>query len=252
VLSKNQAKKIRALHRKKNRREQGLFLVEGEKMVVELLASSWPIESLYATDEFAQTHAPAIASKGINVFTATTNDLAASGTLVTNNAAIAIARIPAEKPLTPSMDDWVLVLDSINDPGNLGTLLRIADWYGIQQIVCSPNTAELYNPKVINASKGSFLRADVYYAVLADYLQSLPVGTTVLGAYLQGENVHAFTPTSQGGVLVMGSEAHGIHPSLASYITHPITIPAFGEAESLNVAVATAVICDNLRRKKND
>lgn len=251
MLSKNQAKKIRALHRKKNRRDQGLFLVEGEKMVAELLASSWPIESLYVTEEFAQSHATAMASKDMNVFTATTNDLTAAGTLVTNNAAIAIARIPTEEAGAPNNNDWILVLDSINDPGNLGALLRIADWYGIQRIVCSPNTAELYNPKVITASKGSFLRINAYYTELAGYLQSLPTDTAVLGAYLEGESVHTLTPPLHGGVLVMGSEAHGIHPALASYITHPVTIPAFGQAESLNVAVATAVICDNLRRKKN-
>ena len=254
MLSKNQIKRIRALHRKKNRREQGLFLVEGEKMVAELLASSWPIESLYATEEFTHQYAAAITHKRANVFPATANNLATVGTLVTNNAAIAIVPIPttAESPSPAQMqDEWVLALDSINDPGNLGALLRVADWYGIRHIVCSPNTAELHNPKVISASKGSFLRVTTHYLALEDYFRSLPSDTTVLGAYLEGDNIHTYSPSSQGGVLVMGSEAHGIHPSLAPYITHPITIPAFGQAESLNVAIATAIICDNLRRKKN-
>lgn len=251
MLSKNQAKKIRSLHRKKIRREQQLFLVEGEKMVAELLASPWPIHSLYVTEHFLEKYHSAITHKGAEPMLATDSDLAAAGTLASNNAAIAIVSMPAAAAAPGVENQWTLVLDSINDPGNLGALLRIADWYGISHIVCSPNTAELYNPKVISASKGSFLRVNVSYTELGEFLQALPANTTVLGAYLEGASLHTFTPPNQGGVLIMGSEAHGISPALASYITHPITIPAFGHAESLNVAVATAVICDNLQRIKN-
>lgn len=250
MLSRNQIRKIRALHRKKARREQQLFLVEGEKMVAELLESPWPVESLYATDAFLTHHEAAINAKQVQPFKATPEELSTAGTLVSNNAAIAIAHIPEAPQWPTEAQDWVLALDNINDPGNLGALLRIADWYGIQRVVCSPTTAELYNPKVINASKGSFLRVSVSYQPLEDFLAGLPPHTPVLGAYLSGKSVHDFTPSTHGGVLLMGSEAHGIHPSLAEFVTHPITIPAYGNAESLNVAVATAVICDNLRRKK--
>lgn len=250
MLSKNQAKRIRTLHRKKMRREQNLFLVEGEKITVELLESNWPIDSLYITESFGQRYSALIAKKGINPSYATSADLTAAGTLISNNAAIAIVAMPQANH-TPSSAGWILALDRINDPGNLGALLRIADWYGISQLVCSPDTADCYNPKVINASKGSFLRVAVSYQDLPTYLQALPANTPILGAYLAGKNVHNSLPNTNTGVLVMGSEAHGIDPSLASLITHPITIPAFGAAESLNVAVATAIICDNLRRQQS-
>lgn len=249
MLSKNQTKRIRALHRKKIRHEQNLFLVEGEKITVELLESDWPIDSLYITEGFAQRYSALITKKGINPIYATDAELTAAGTLVSNNAALAIVAMP--QPATaPTLDGWVLALDRINDPGNLGALLRIADWYGISRIICSPDTADCYNPKVINASKGSFLRVAVNYQDLSAYLQALPQNTPILGAYLAGESVHHSIPSQNCGVVVMGSEAHGIHRSLAGLITHPITIPAFGAAESLNVAVATAVICDNLRRQQ--
>lgn len=247
MLSRNQMKLLRSLQRKKDRQQERLFVVEGGKPVAELLASNWPLHSLYLGEDFAAAHAALLQHTPVTLCSA--EELTAAGTLASNRDAIAIARMPDEAPtIALEQGEWVLALDRINDPGNLGTLLRIADWYGIRCVVCSPDTVELYNPKVISASMGSFLRVSVHYQPLADWLADLPTGTQVLGAYLQGESVHALPAMDGGGVLLMGSEAHGIAPQLTNYVTRQITIPAFGAAESLNVAVATAIICDNLRR----
>ncbi|MBE0505510.1 MAG: RNA methyltransferase [Marinospirillum sp.] len=249
MLSKNQAKTLRALHRKKARREQQQFLVEGEKVVAELLASNWSVQALYATPTFTAQYAGLIQQSGVSITECSAAELTSVSTLVSNDAALAVVNCPAVADNnSPSADKWVLALDDINDPGNLGSLLRIADWYGIRRIVCSPQTTELYNPKVIAASKGSFLRVQVDYQPLDAFFDALPANTAVLGAYLDGESIHAFRPQQRGGILLLGSEAHGISSALAARVTQRITIPAFGAAESLNVAVAAAVLCDNLRR----
>jgi len=250
MISKNQAKLLRALHKKKHRREEQKFLVEGEKSVLELLTSGWPLDQLFASEAFIQQHADLLADCPKKITQATAAELTQAGTLVSNQSALAIAEIPQNVSLNYEPGEWLLVLDQINDPGNLGTILRIADWYGINKVICSPNTAELYNPKVIAASKGSFLRVQVSYQPLDVYLQSLPEQTPILGAFLEGACIHQLQldkPT-QGGLVVMGSEAQGISQEVAQQIKHRVTIPAFGGAESLNVGVATAILCDNLRR----
>lgn len=249
MLSKNQAKSLRALHRKKTRRELGLFLVEGEKVVAELLASNWQMESLFATAEFITAYASLIKKTRVTLIECSAEELTSVSTLVNNTAALAVVKIPEQKfkPLNDSQT-WILALDGINDPGNLGSLLRIADWYGIGQVVCSPTTAEVYNPKVITASKGSFLRVAVSYQPLDVFFSQLPANTAVLGAYLEGESIHQLEASPRGGVILLGSEAQGISQALAASVTRKITIPAFGSAESLNVGVAAAIICDNLKR----
>lgn len=248
MLSKNQIRQVRALHRKKTRRELGQFLVEGEKVVAELLASDWSVQSLYATPGFINHYNALIRQAGVTAVECTADELTSISTLVSNDAALAVVHCPATTPATTPARDWMLALDGINDPGNLGSLLRIADWYGIRQLVCSPETAELFNPKVIAASKGSFLRVSVSYQPLEAFFTALPQDTQVLGAYLDGSCIHGFQTAARGGVLLLGSEAHGINASLAPFVTHQVTIPAFGAAESLNVAVAAAVLCDNLHR----
>lgn len=249
MLSKNQAKSLRALHKKKSRREQGLFLVEGKKVVAELLASDWSVQALYATSSFMGDYAELIQQSGAPITECTAEELTSVSTLVSNDAALAVVNCPmaADTP-PPAAGEWLLALDGINDPGNLGSLLRIADWYGIRRIVCSPQTTELYNPKVITASKGSFLRVQVSYQPLDAFFDALPANTAVLGAYLDGQSIHTFQPSQAGGIILLGSEAQGISNHLAERVTQRMTIPAFGHAESLNVAVAAAVLCDNLRR----
>jgi len=251
MSSISQSKFIRSLHRKKARREQGLFLVEGEKVVAELLVSSWAIHSLYATAEFVEAYQPLLQKAGINAVVVAADKLSAVSTLQSNAAALAVVHCPRAGSLpTLNSDEWWLVLDSINDPGNLGSILRIADWYGISQIVCSPCTVELFNPKVIAASKGSFLRVSLHATPLMPWLDTLAKDTAVLGAFLDGESVHQLqaSTAAKGGLIVLGNEAQGISLAMAQRVNRKVTIPAFGHAESLNVAMATAIICDNIRR----
>ena len=250
MISKNQAKRLRALQRKKYRRETQQFLVEGEKSVLELLASDWSVVELYATPAFRHTHQAQLADLEIPVIEASSEELTRYGSLMQNHSALAIVEQPQARSVTWQAGSWVLLLDQVSDPGNLGSILRIADWYGFDQVVCSPETADLYNPKTLMASKGSFLRVQVNYLPLCPWLNQLPAQTPVLGAFLHGHSLHQLDPqvARQGGVLVLGNEAQGISSEVAEAVTQRVTIPAWGQAESLNVGMATAILCDNLRR----
>ena len=245
MISNKWSKLIRSLQQKKYRKAEQLFTVEGEKAVLELLASDWQVQALFATDSFLQQHA-SLLHKAALVQSCSADELAKVGSFSTNDAALAVVRMPQPQALAEHAQDWVLVLDQINDPGNLGTIIRIADWYGIAHIVCSLDTADCYNPKVIAAAKGSFLRVTLHYQPLAPLLQQS--NKPVYGAYLGGASVHTLALHAQGGYLVMGNEANGISAELEPYISHKITIPGYGAAESLNVGIATAIICDNLAR----
>jgi TrmH family RNA methyltransferase len=238
-LSKNKIKWIRSLHLKKNRDELGLFFVEGEKMVAEALRD-FPgiIEEVYATNPLEghsfQGHIEMISEA----------ELSQISTLKTPNKALAVLRKPTKRESNISAG-LILVLDGVQDPGNMGTILRTADWFGIKTIVCSEDTADLYNPKVIQASMGSMFRMDVKYCALDTFLSncSLPI----YGALLEGENVYN-TAMSKNAVLVMGNEGKGIRPNIQTYINSPIHIPGFGKAESLNVAVATGILLSEFAR----
>lgn len=246
MISKNTAKYIKSLQQKKYRKTEKAFIVEGAKSVIELVKSNFEITTLYATSVFLKDAKQLIfdPQNTFEVVETSENDLAAVGTYQSNNAAIAIAKMKPNKPLAFS-NAFALALDRINDPGNLGTIIRIADWYGIKNIICSADCADQYNPKVIAASMGSFTRVHLFYTDLNAYLSDAKF--SVYGAYLNGENVHQHKFHKEG-ILLMGSESQGINPSLEKYVTHKISIPAFGQAESLNVGVATAVICDNIMR----
>ncbi len=238
-LSKNKIKWIRSLHLKKNRDELGLFLVEGEKMVGEAL-SEFPemIDCVYATEQFQAS------SYAKQIERITEDELAQISTLKTPNKALAILRKP--KISAPTLTKGlILVLDGVQDPGNMGTILRTADWFGVKTVVCSEDTADIFNPKVIQASMGSVLRMNVIYTVLETFLSvcDLPI----YGALLEGENVYSTTLTKTG-VLVMGNEGKGIRTSVKAYINTPIHIPGFGKAESLNVAVATGILLSEFKR----
>ena len=245
MISNKWLKLIKSLHLKKYRKAEQLFFVEGEKAVLEVLASDWQVSALFATDHFLQQH-ETVAAKAELVQQCSSDELVKAGTFSSNDAALAVVKIPASAGFTAHRSGWVLVLDQVNDPGNLGTIIRIADWYGIRHIVCSPDTADCYNPKVIAAAKGSFLRVQLHYQPLPALLatSTLPV----YGAYLGGESVHSLTLVQNGGFIVLGNEANGISTELEGAVSRKITIPAFGQAESLNVGIAAAVICDNLLR----
>jgi TrmH family RNA methyltransferase len=234
-------KVIKALHQKKHRQETKKFLVEGTKNVLELLQSNYKIDNVYATKDFIDTHTDAIAKrKDVRVQTVDAAELKAFGTLEHNDGALAIA---IQKETTvPKMDGVILALDDIRDPGNLGTLIRIADWYGIKHIVCSESCVDWHNPKTIAASMGSFTRVSGFYTNLPIYLKSQK--TAVLGAFLGGTSVHTLA-FPKSGILIIGSESHGISRDVEKCVTEKVTIPSFGgKAESLNAAIAGAIILD--------
>ena len=246
MLSKATLKYINSLQVKKYRYNHQAFLVEGAKSIKELLSSDFTIEKLFVTEEFLSKNTE-IKTKNIPVDLIDEKDLTKAGTYFTNNAALAIVRMKPAISITVDAGTLYLALDDIRDPGNLGTIIRLADWYGLKHIICSENCADFYNPKVIAATMGSFTRVNVHYVNLIHFLKELPANFPVYGASLQGQNIHKLQlkPT---GMLVMGNEAHGISPEVEAQITSLIKIPGFGQAESLNVANATGIILDNFFR----
>lgn len=245
MLSKNQLKYIQSLHQKKYRQQHGAFLVEGAKSVQEVLQSDFQTELVVATEGFYKENAHLTDHQRTPVEIASVADLERAGTLESNNAALAVVRTKENRPLLAEPNEIALILDDIRDPGNLGTILRIADWYGVRKILCSETTADVYNPKVISASKGSFTRVSWWYG---DITQVLAQSTSaVYGAFLDGEDVHTLT-FGASGYLVMGNESNGIRPDVGTFVTQRVTIPRYGDAESLNVGIATAVLLDNWRR----
>jgi TrmH family RNA methyltransferase len=244
-LSKAKIKFIKSLGSKKARMIENKFVLQGEKHIIQLLQSDYEVTMLVGTPTFLSKHATLLQNKVIETFEATPALLHSLGTLQENTSGLAVAVIP--QPTMPRISDYQygLVLDGISDPGNLGTIIRIADWYDIAAVICSPRSVDLYNPKVLQASMGSFLNIPVYYTPLADYLAivSLPV----IGTFTVGMSLHdAITPRPASGLIVIGNETHGISDELLPYIQHRLSIPRYGKAESLNAAVATAVVCDHL------
>lgn len=211
--------------------------------MLEVLSSDFEVMEILVTPEFFELY-----SERINtipeVQEVKASELAGLGSFQSNDGALAVVRT---KPNTPWFLDqgYGLVLDQLNDPGNLGTILRIADWFGIKGIIASSNVPDVYNPKVISASKGSFSRVPLYYTDLVSFLKETTF--PVFGADLAGEDVHTFS-FPETGWIVMGNETHGISAAMDFLLTSRITIPSYGKAESLNVGMATAIICDNLRR----
>ena len=245
-LSSKQSKFIKSLRLKKYRQQENAFVVEGTKNVAQLLASSYTISMLVGTPAFLAAHQALWHHQVEAVFQADEATLAGLGTLTTNQAALAVAHIPAQTAAVPPQDAWGLVLDDLRDPGNLGTILRLADWYAIPTLACSPTTVDLYNPKVLQASMGSFLRVQVYYTPLPALLNS--TSHPVLGTFMAGDNLH-HTPLPCPAWMVIGNEAQGIGPAVQPCIQQRITIPRFGQAASLNAAMATAIVCDHWRRQ---
>jgi TrmH family RNA methyltransferase len=239
MVSKSELKYIQSLSDKKVRLESGCFIAEGVKLVGEMMLAGYPIKQLYALDSWA---AP---NNNINVRRIEAFELAKMSTLQTPNQVLAVVEIPKiVQPITLA-GQLTLVLDGIQDPGNLGTIIRIADWFGITQIIASEDTVDIYNPKVIGATMGSFMRVSVSYKNLVEWLPTIKV--PIYGALLKGANVFATANVTEG-LLVIGSEAKGIRENILDLITYPVTIPKIGGAESLNAAVATGIIVAQLTR----
>ncbi len=248
-LSKKQAKFIKSLRLKKCRQKEQTFLVEGAKSIQLLLASRYTVQMIVGTPAFLDTYL-APKQHEVAIFQTDEATLASLGTFSTNNAALAVAQIPPEyTSLTLPNDTWGLVLDNIRDPGNLGAIIRVADWYNIPALICSPSTVDLYNPKVLQASMGSFTCVQVHYTSLPDFFKNTP--WPILGASTEGDNIYN-TPLPLPSLIVIGNESRGISPTLLPYIQQRISIPRYGQAESLNAAMATTIVCDHWRRQQRD
>ncbi|UXX77623.1 RNA methyltransferase [Reichenbachiella carrageenanivorans] len=242
MISNRESKFIKSLQLKKFRQLENQFVVEGAKNVLELLQSNLEIVNVYATKDFQDKHSVELSQVSSLVVEAKAAELSKVGTFTNNNSVLAIAKIPVAIEIDSSQS--ILAFDRIKDPGNLGTVIRIADWYGFKQIVCSPESVDCYNPKVISATMGSFARVRVHYTSLAGLL---PTAQHVYGTTLQGDNIHQLK-FQEPAIVVFGNESEGLHEELKQYLTQEVFIPGYGEAESLNVAVSTAVFCDNFRR----
>lgn len=240
ALSKAKQKWIRSLHLKKNRDEASLFVVEGEKSVLEgLSVFAAHLEMLVSLESFVQQIPDQFLSK---TFTVSTKDLEQISELRTPNKCMAVFKRPAADLLNGEL---TVALDGIQDPGNMGTILRLADWFGIRQLVCSRDTVDCYNSKVIQASMGAIYRVAVHYTDLEGYLSG--TSQPKYGAMLNGKNYKSVKyPTD--AILIMGNEGKGVRPEIEKLIDFPVTIPRFGEAESLNVATATAILLAEIIR----
>lgn len=262
MLTKAELQRLKSLREKKHREELGLFVVEGEKVVGELLAAGFPFVELYATADWLQQslnaggvpsrrpqHIPPEESLRVTVITPAEMERASH--FPTPSRVLAVGRIerrPLERAeLTRGV---TLALDGVQDAGNVGTILRIADWFACDRVLLSPDCADLFHQKVINASMGSFARVHVHTVDLAEVLTEaaeLSPAPPILGCDLEGDDVHTLSGL-RDAIVVIGSEGRGLSPAVSAGVTRRITIPRYGRAESLNAAIAAAIVCDNLRR----
>jgi TrmH family RNA methyltransferase len=285
MLSAAQKRFIRALHRKAERQERRLFLVEGPTLAREALDAGWAFERVVATSEWIAPEPGFPANNGAGptsgrfpgrsrpgsnspicaVFPASPvvgipqslasvcvkvsqDELCAVSAMDAPNQVLAVVRMPEDTPPPPQPAGLALCLDGVHDPGNLGTILRSAAWFGVERVVCSPDCVERFNPKVVQASMGAIFRVPVHATDIAGYLRGLPSDTVVAGAVLDGENVYT-VETSEPAVLVLGNEARGLSDAVRAQIRKPVTIPRLGTGESLNVAMAATVLCSVWKEK---
>ena len=264
MISKNQIKFVKQLEMKKYRQREGLFVAEGPKVVGDLLAAGFNPHAIYATEEWSnkahEAHEAHKSNKANEAnwpheahsphqFTPVSLDeLRKLSFLQHPQQVLAVFRLPSFfSPLTSHHSPLELALDGIQDPGNLGTIIRIADWFGIDSIVCSLDTADAWSPKVVQATMGSIARVSITYTDLKEYLNhtTLPV----CGTLLDGSNIYT-QELPQEAIIVMGNEGNGISPDIRQLVTHRLLIPQYRPgAESLNVAIATAITCAEFRRR---
>ncbi|MFD2698778.1 TrmH family RNA methyltransferase [Mesonia sediminis] len=240
MLSKNQIKLINSLSQKKYRNKYNLFVAEGIKVIKELLNSNYELELLYSTTDVFY-----VPTEKLQLITEA--DLKKISKLATPQIALALFKIP-EKNDTVKAVDFAVALDGVRDPGNLGTIIRLCDWFGVRQILCSNDTVDCYNEKVVQATMGSLARVNMAYTDLYETLKNTDL--PLLGTFMDGENVYK-TQLPSSGILILGNEANGISPTIESLASQKISIPQFGEnqsTESLNVATATAILLSEWRR----
>jgi len=251
MLSINKSKFVRSLHNGKFRKQNERFIVQGPKIVDEILNSAFNVETLFATEEWFNSRPPF--SRDIECIKVTEQELKKISTLKTPNSVLAVVCYKDQSHLPDFAAELVVVLDDIRDPGNLGTIIRTADWFGIRTIICSEESTDVYNPKVVQASMGSIIRVNVIYHNLPTLFNSIPATTPVYGAVLNGENIYE-TTLPKSGLIIIGNESHGLSDEVTPFLTHKLSIPSFSgsgssKAESLNASVATAVILSEFARR---
>jgi len=247
MLSKAQISLITSLQNKKYRKQHGLFIVEGIKSVQEFISSSYQVESIFYTDD-ANTKVGKI-SHNIKSYQLTETEFQKISILKSPQGILALVKLPKQQQIKVNdlRNCYNIVLDDVQDPGNLGTIIRTAEWFGIKHIICSIGTVDAYNPKVVQATMGSLSRIQIYYVDLHEFISSTDL--PVYGALLNGQSIYQ-TEWGAEGLIVMGNEGNGISTAILALIDQAVTIPRIGQAESLNVAVATTVFCSEIARQQ--
>ena len=250
-LSNRQIKWIRSLHRKKFRTQEGFFIIEGVKILDDVARSSLRIELLVLTTENQNLHK---VYPGLKTFFTDGRSFSRISAQSTSSGVLAVVRIPDNSPVPQNFGDLTLMLDSINDPGNLGTIIRTADWFGIQNIICSEDTVDVYNPKTIQSTMGSIARVNVFYENLPGMLGDIGTQFTVLGLFMQGESVQG-QKSNKKTIIITGNEAKGISKSVQQYIHKRVSIGGHSNKkangpESLNASIATAIACYELTKSE--
>jgi len=268
MLSKSQIKHINSLKIRKYRDEYQEFIAEGSTLVTDLIGGGFEIAGVYAQSQWISSFEKLTRDKNVPVFETAPKEMERITSLSSPSPVLAIVKIPPDdseslkeadalslEQLLPGLyEDLSLMLEGISDPGNLGTILRIADWFGIRNVFCSGNCVELYNPKVVQSSMGSVARVKVHYTDLAGLLEKLNGRVAVYGTFLKGDPVYS-RQSLKNGIIIIGSEAHGISDDLTPFVTERLFIPSYGtsvngKAESLNAAVASAIIISEFRRRE--
>jgi len=253
MIGKNKIKLIKSLAQKKYRLKQQRFLAEGDKIIQEVLESNILVKELFATSQFLKANTKHL-GKVERITETGTDEIKKASLLQQPQNCIAICELPQPPELPQNLNGFCLYLDGIRDPGNLGTIIRTCDWFGMDYLFCSPDTADVYNPKVIQATMGSFTRVKTIYTpfpALFSLLKSTSV--SVYGTFLEGKNIYT-EQLFENALVVLGNEGSGIRREVATYVANKLNIPAFGKkkekAESLNVAVTTGIICSEFARRR--
>lgn len=244
MISKNLLKFIKSLQIKKQRDEHQQFIVEGRKCVLELLRSDYAVETVFYTKEYEKEVEPYFKKSHFELISAA--ELASISRLETNTSLLALAHMKEQE--IQDFSGFSMVLDGIRDPGNLGTIIRTADWFGIKNIICSSDTVDFYNPKVITSTMGSFARTNVVYTDLLEYIPKIKEehNLKVFGTLLKGESL--YTLKAKNGLIIIGNESKGISEKMINMIDVPVTIEGRGDAESLNAAVAASIVMYELTK----
>ncbi len=243
-MTKQEIQFIRSLSDKRNRDQEGLFIAEGDKLISEIIASGLRVRSIYALEGHLSPYAETVSAK----------DMERISQLKTASSSLAVVEQPRHTvPAAAPANSLSIALDGVQNPGNLGTIIRLADWFGVEDIFCSTDTADCFNPKVVQATMGAILRVRVHYLPLAEFLaRTAATGTPVYGTMLNGDNIYS-SSLSHSGVIVMGNEGKGVSAACARSFTHRLLIPSYPAerqgSESLNVAMATGIVCAEFRRR---